>query len=45
MDYSPDAATGLLSPIRGILLRRENATYAYWRGPTLQQGVVLKWFY
>jgi len=31
-DYSPDAGTGLLSPIsyalqRGILLRRENPTY------------------
>jgi len=37
LDYSPDAGTGLLSPIsyalqRGILLRRENPTYAYWRG-------------
>ena len=34
-DYSPDAGTGLLSPIsyalqRGILLRRENPTYRYW---------------
>ena len=34
-DYSPDARTGLLSPIsyalqRGILLRRENPTYRYW---------------
>ena len=34
-DYSPDAGTGLLSPIsyalqRGILLRRENPTYWYW---------------
>ena len=34
-DYSPDAGTGLLSPIsyalqRGILLRRENPTYMYW---------------
>ena len=34
-DYSPDAGTGLLSPIsyalqRGIILRRENATYMYW---------------
>jgi len=34
-DYSPDAGTGLLSPIsyalqRGILLRRENLTYSYW---------------
>jgi len=33
-DYSPDAGTGLLSPIsyalqRGILLRRENPTYSY----------------
>ena len=47
-DYSPDAGTGLLSPIqyalqRGILLRRENPTY--WRGRSLQRGVVLKWFY
>jgi len=35
LDYSPDAGTGLLSPIsyalqRGILLRRENPTYRYW---------------
>jgi len=30
--------------LRGIL-RRENPTYTYWRGPTLQRGVVLKWFY
>jgi len=49
-DYSPDARTGLLSPIsfalqRGILLRRENPTYAFWRGRSLQRGVVLKWFY
>jgi len=34
-DYSPDAGTGLRSPIsyalqRGILLRRENPTYKYW---------------
>ena len=34
-DYSPDAGTGLLSPIlyalqRGILLRRENPTYKHW---------------
>ena len=34
-DYSPDAGTGLLSPIsyalqRRILLRRENLTYRYW---------------
>ena len=34
-DYSPDAGTGLLSPIsfalqREILLRRENPTYRYW---------------
>ena len=33
--YSPDAGTGLLSPIsyalqRGILLGRENPTYIYW---------------
>ena len=49
-DYSPDAWTGLLSPIsyalqRGILLRRENPTYAYWRGRSMQRGVILKWFY
>jgi len=50
-DYSPNAGTGLLllSPIsyalqRGILLRRENPRYAYWRGRSLQRGVVLKWF-
>jgi len=34
-DYSPDAGTGLLSPISyalqcRILLRRENPTYRYW---------------
>ena len=34
-DHSPDARTGLLSPIayalqRGILLRQENPTYWYW---------------
>jgi len=34
-NYSPDAETGLLSPIsyalqHGILLRRENPTYRYW---------------
>ena len=34
-DYSPDARTGLLSPIshalqRGIVLRRKNPTYMYW---------------
>jgi len=34
-DNSPDAGTGLHSPIpyvlqRGILLRRENPTYRYW---------------
>ena len=33
--YSPDARTGLLSPIsyalqRGILLRQKNCTYRYW---------------
>ena len=44
-DYSPDAGTGLLSPIsyalqREILLRRENLTYR-----SLQRRVVLKWFY
>jgi len=49
-DYSPDAGTGLLSPIsyalqRGILLRRENPAYAYWHDRSLQRGVVLKWFY
>ena len=49
-DYSLDTRTGLLSPIsyalqRGILLHRENPTYAYWRGWSLQRGVVLKWFY
>jgi len=34
-NHSPDAGTGLLSPIayalqRGILLRRKNPTYWYW---------------
>jgi len=43
--YSPEAGTGLLSPIsyalqRGILLRRENPTYAYWRVRSLQRSVV-----
>ena len=48
---SPDARTGLLSPIlyalqRGILLRRENPTYWYWfTYRSLQRRVVLKWFY
>ena len=45
-DYSPDAGSGLLSPIsyalqRGISLRRENFTYRYWAAAT----VVLKRFY
>ena len=49
-DYSPDVGTGLLSTIsyvlqRGILLRRENPTYAYWRSRSLQRGVVLTRFY
>jgi len=49
-DYSPDAGTGLRSPITyalqlGILLHRENPSYAYWWGRLLQRGVVLKWFY
>ena len=50
-DYSPDAGTGLLSPIsyalqRGILLRRENPTYRYWAPvATATRRVVLKWFY
>ena len=49
-ELDPDAGTGLLSPIsyalqRGILLRRDTPTYAYWRGRSLQRGVVLKWFY
>jgi len=48
-DYSPDAGTGLISPIsyalqRGILLRRENPTICIGR-PSLQRRVVLKWFY
>ena len=44
---SPDARTGLLSPIlyalqRGILLRRENPTYWYWfTYRSLQRRVVL----
>jgi len=46
-DYSPDAGISHISYAlqRGILLRRENPTYAYWRGRSLQRGVVLKWFY
>jgi len=50
-DYSPDAGTGLLSPIsyvvqRGNLLRRENPTYRCWYTyRSLQRRVVLKWFY
>jgi len=44
-DYSPDAGTGLLSPIShkrcyAENLRRENPI----GGPPLQRGVVLKWF-
>jgi len=48
-DYSPDAGTGLPSPIlyalqSGILSRLENPTYAYYcRGQLLQWGVALKW--
>ena len=51
-DYSPDARTGLLSPIS---YKRCNAEF-YYVGkiprirrpigcPSLQRGVVLKWFY
>ena len=48
-DYSPDAGTGLLSPIsfalqRGILLRRENPTYMYW-APVAAAKRGFKWFY
>ena len=48
-DYSPDARTGLLSPIsyalqRGILLRQKLPRIGIGR-PSLQRGVVLKWFY
>ena len=48
-DYSPDAGTGLLSPIshalqRGILLRRKNPTYMYW-APVAAAMRCLKWFY
>ena len=40
-DYSPDAGTGLLSPIsyalqHGIILCRENPTCAYWCSRSLQ---------
>jgi len=50
LDYSPDAGTGLLSPIS---YKRCNAEF-YYVGkiprihigrPSLQRGVVLKWFY
>ena len=34
----------VLTLLREILLR-ENPTYTYWCGPTLQRGVVLNWFY
>ena len=49
-DYSPDAGTGLLSPIsyalqQGILLRRENPTYRYWAPVAAATRVVLKWSY
>jgi len=45
-DYSPDAGTGLLSPISyvlqsGILLRRENPTYRYWAAATRGFRMVL----
>ena len=48
-DYSPNAGTGLLSPIsyalqRRILLRREIPRTGVGR-PSLQRRVVLKWFY
>jgi len=48
-DYSPDAGTGLLSPISH---KRGYAEFYVRKipririvGPPLQQGVVLKWFY
>jgi len=46
LDYSPDAGTGLLTPIsyalqRGIVLRWENPTCRYWE----PVAAVLKWFY
>jgi len=46
-DYSPDAGTGLLSPLSynsllGGILHPENPTYTYL---PLQWAVVLKWFY
>ena len=46
-DYSPDAGISHISYAlqRGILLCRENPTYAYWRGRSLQRGVVLKRYY
>jgi len=51
-DYSPDAGTGLLSPIsyalqRGILLLRENPKIPRIGigRPSLQRRMVLKWFY
>jgi len=45
-DYSPDAGTGLLSPMsyalqRGLLLRRKNPTYMYW-APV---AAAIAWFY
>ena len=44
--YSPNAGTGLLSPIsyalqREILLRRENPTYRYWAAATRGFTMVL----
>jgi len=49
LDYSPDAGTGLLSPIsyalqRGILLCRENPTYRprYWAPATRGVKMVLR---
>jgi len=46
-DYSPDAGTGLLSPMSsalqcGILLRRENPTYRYWDAATHGFKMVLR---
>ena len=52
-DYSPDAGTGLLSPISykrcyvEFYVRKIPRTYihTYWYGPTLQRRMDLEWFY
>ena len=47
-DKSPDAGTGLLSPLSYKLRYAEFYVWlytTYWRGPTPQRRVVLEWLY